>query len=114
MSSLFTKAAQHITAQCQFRLDALSRSAPCIDRMERLIDKLSRQGIDAKGAINVKTGNPELVIHGDETTLRNAIEDTGHIVGRSGVPDTWIIAPPRETREYAISFIAWINRSPAN
>jgi len=112
--SLYLKAAQHITAQCQFRLEALNRSAQCIDRMERLIDKLSRQGLDAKGAINVKTGNPELVIHGDETALRAAIEYTGHIVGRSGVPDTWIIAPPGGTREYAISFIAWINRSPAN
>jgi hypothetical protein len=45
--SLYLKAAQHITAQCQYRLEALTRSAPCIERLERLIEKLSRQGVDA-------------------------------------------------------------------
>jgi hypothetical protein len=112
--SLYLKAAQHITAQCQYRLEALTRSAPCIERLERLIEKLSRQGVDAKGAINVKTGSPELVINGDTNTLRAAIEDTGHIIGRSGIPDTWVIAPPRESRDNAITFLAWVNRSPAN
>ena len=110
--SLYTKALQSIAAQFQFKLDALNRNAPIFERLDQLVERLTSQGLSAKASININTAKPELIIHGDEAALRNAITGTGHVIGRSEVAGTWIIVPPSDAREFSITFIAWVNVDP--